>query len=287
MPNHPYYPLDANVVGYQPNQTPVLELILSAGGACTVLLGVTFALASYVRPKLQLADRIAILWFVLSGSLHCFFEGYFMIHHDHMASAQDLFGQLWKEYALSDSRYMVSDTLVLCMETMTVLLWGPLCFVVAYLTATRHSLRHPIQVIVCMSHLYGDTLYYATSLFDEYVHGRPVSRPEPYYFWLYYFMMNFIWIVVPACMCRAACVVTVLLIRSRLPVPKHHHHLGSVQAAGTEEDQLVYHLRHRWGGSGALGSKCFGWVYGRTIGRKEIETLLEIDGISCTVRGME
>lgn len=43
-----------------------------------------------------------------------------MINHDHMASAQDLFGQLWKEYALSDSRYMTSDTLVLCMETMTV-----------------------------------------------------------------------------------------------------------------------------------------------------------------------
>lgn len=51
-----------------------------------------------------------------------------------------------------------------------------------------------------MSHLYGDMLYYATSLFDEYVHGRPYSRPEPYYFWLYYFLMNFIWIVVPACM---------------------------------------------------------------------------------------
>jgi cholestenol delta-isomerase len=56
----------------------------------------------------------------IAGSLHCFFEGYFMIHHDHMASAQDLFGQLWKEYALSDSRYMTSDTLVLCMETITV-----------------------------------------------------------------------------------------------------------------------------------------------------------------------
>lgn len=56
----------------------------------------------------------------LAGSLHCFFEGYFMIHHDHMAEAQDFLGQLWKEYALSDSRYMTSDTLVLCMETMTV-----------------------------------------------------------------------------------------------------------------------------------------------------------------------
>ncbi|KAJ5997974.1 hypothetical protein N7499_005631 [Penicillium canescens] len=195
--SHPYFPLDANIVGYEPNQTPLLELLFSAGGACTILLGVTFALASYVRPTLRLADRIAILWFVLSGTLHCFFEGYFMVHHDHMASVQDLFGQLWKEYALSDSRYMTSDTLVLCMETMTVLLWGPLCFAVAYLTATRHSLRHPIQVIVCMSHLYGDTLYYATSLFDH-AHGRPYCRPEPYYFWLYYFFMNFIWIVVPS-----------------------------------------------------------------------------------------
>ncbi|KAJ5764894.1 hypothetical protein N7520_004453 [Penicillium odoratum] len=241
--SHPYYPLGADIVGYSPNQTPVLELLVTAGGGCAVLLGLTFALASYVRPTLCVADRIAILWFVLcmtppmlpdqdekngtncglAGTLHCFFEGYFMLHHEHMASAQDLFGQLWKEYALSDSRYMTSDTLVLCMETMTVvsahspklgpglsklnpltnpihqLLWGPLCFVVAYLTATRHSLRHPMQVVVCMSHLYGDTLYYVTSLFDHYVHDRPYSRPERYYFWVYYFLMNFIWIVVPFC----------------------------------------------------------------------------------------
>ncbi|KAJ5088589.1 hypothetical protein N7456_012205 [Penicillium angulare] len=195
--SHPYYPLGANIVGYSPNQSPVLELLALASGGCTVLLGLTFAVASYVRPALRMADRIAILWFVLSGTLHCFFEGYFMLNHKHMASAQDFFGQLWKEYALSDSRYMTSDTLVLCMETITVLLWGPLCFVVAYLTATRHSLRHPFQIVVCMSHLYGDTLYYATSLFDHYVHDRPYSRPEGYYFWVYYFLMNFIWIVIP------------------------------------------------------------------------------------------
>lgn len=48
-----------------------------------------------------------------------------------------------------------------------------------------------------MSHLYGDTLYYATSLYDHYVHGRSYCRPEAYYFWIYYFLMNFIWIVIP------------------------------------------------------------------------------------------
>ncbi|KAF9883166.1 hypothetical protein FE257_003886, partial [Aspergillus nanangensis] len=168
-----------------------------AGTGAAALLGTTFTLIRLVRPSLSKKDRIGILWFVLSGTLHCFFEGYFMINHGRMASAQDLFGQLWKEYALSDSRYMTADTLVLCMETMTVLLWGPLCFLVAYLIFTQSSLRHPFQLTVCMSHLYGDTLYYATSLFDHYVHGRPYCRPEPFYFWVYYFLMNFIWIVVP------------------------------------------------------------------------------------------
>lgn len=63
--SHPYYPLGANIIGYSPNQASVLELLVTAGGGCVVLLGLTFAVASYVRPTLQLADRIAILWFVL------------------------------------------------------------------------------------------------------------------------------------------------------------------------------------------------------------------------------
>lgn len=66
MPSsHPYYPLGADVVGYSPNQSSVLEILISAGGGCAALLALTFAVASYVQPTLRLADRIAILWFVL------------------------------------------------------------------------------------------------------------------------------------------------------------------------------------------------------------------------------
>ncbi|PWY90124.1 putative EBP domain protein [Aspergillus heteromorphus CBS 117.55] len=197
-PLHPYYPLDAPIHGYLPNEAPLLSILMTASVGATAVLGGTFALVRVViRPSLRTVDQLAILWFVLSGTLHCFFEGYFMVNHDRMASAQDVFGQLWKEYALSDSRYMTSDTLVLCMETITVLVWGPLCLVVAALVLSQHPLRHPFQIIVCMSHLYGDALYYATSLFDHYAHDRSYCRPEPYYFWVYYFLMNFIWIVVP------------------------------------------------------------------------------------------
>ena len=45
--------------------------------------------------------------------------GYFSLNHTRMVAMPDLFGQLWKEYALSDSRYLISDPFVLCMETCT------------------------------------------------------------------------------------------------------------------------------------------------------------------------
>ena len=47
------------------------------------------------------------------------FEGYFAYNFRNMGGLNDLFGQLWKEYALSDSRYLTQDAFVLCMETVT------------------------------------------------------------------------------------------------------------------------------------------------------------------------
>lgn len=59
------------------------------------------------------------------------------------------------------------------------------------------SLRYPLQLIVSVGQIYGDLLYFATSLFDEYYYGISYSRPEYYYYWGYYVFMNFIWIVIP------------------------------------------------------------------------------------------
>jgi len=42
-------------------------------------------------------------------------------------------------------------------------------------------------------------LYYATSLFDYYSYGVYYSRPERYYFWGYYVLMNWFWIMIPGC----------------------------------------------------------------------------------------
>jgi cholestenol Delta-isomerase len=114
-----------------------------------------------------------------------------------MGSKQDLFGQLWKEYSLSDSRYLTSDTFTVCMEAITAIFWGPVCYWVAYCIATSNPLRFPLQGIVSLGHIYGDILYYSTSMFEFWHKGVQFFRPEPYYFYCYYVLMNAFWIVIP------------------------------------------------------------------------------------------
>lgn len=45
--------------------------------------------------------------------------------------------------------------------------------------------------------MYGLILYYATSMFDHYYKEITYSRPEFLYFWVYYFSVNFIWMIFP------------------------------------------------------------------------------------------
>ena len=43
-----------------------------------------------------------------------------MLNHSSLAGQQTLFAQLWKEYSLSDSRYLTSDPFMVSVETITV-----------------------------------------------------------------------------------------------------------------------------------------------------------------------
>ena len=62
---HPYYPIEASIAGYSPNEASVLMLLTIASGAAAALLGITLTLVSLAQPTLRSADRFAILWFVL------------------------------------------------------------------------------------------------------------------------------------------------------------------------------------------------------------------------------
>lgn len=133
----------------------------------------------------------------LAGGIHLFLEGYYVYNFRSMPSRQDLFGQFWKVYSLSDSRYQSENGFVLCMETITATCWGPLCFALPVLILSKHHLRYPLQAIVSLGQLYGDVLYYGTSLFDHYILDLSYSRPEPLIFWGLFVFLNTFWIVIP------------------------------------------------------------------------------------------
>ena len=114
-----------------------------------------------------------------------------------MPSKLDIFGQLWKEYSLSDSRYLTADSFVVTMEAITAIFWGPLSFVCAWCIVTGSPLRYPLQLIISLGQLYGDVLYYATATFAMVVEGVHFCRPEDFYFWAYYVLCNAFWIVIP------------------------------------------------------------------------------------------
>ncbi|EAA28581.2 EBP-domain-containing protein [Neurospora crassa] len=196
---HPYYPREVVVPNYAPN-TYTLPMVLGAFGGATALLMVgTVAIGKKVNKQLTWKDAGVLAWFTLCGFLHCFFEGYYVLNHATLASKQDIFAQLWKEYALSDSRYMTSDPFMLCIETLTVLTWGPLSFLAVFaIIKGNTSLRHITQTIVSVGHLYGVALYFGTCFFQEKFRGISYSRPETLYYWVYYAGMNAPWVIVPA-----------------------------------------------------------------------------------------
>jgi hypothetical protein len=151
---HPYYPVDIEISGYVANEWPFLTLLVILGSACAFILALARGVTRYLRPDLPRSEVLTVLWFILcehqwlprcismkliqisGASLHLFFEcmlmqigfkeatdeaiAYYVRNWRSLAGQQGLFGQLWKEYAYSDSRYLTQDASLLCLEAITV-----------------------------------------------------------------------------------------------------------------------------------------------------------------------
>lgn len=123
--------------------------------------------------------------------------GYMVWNNATLAGDMSLLGQAWKEYALSDSRYLTRDAFTVTMEAVTSIFWGPLCIFIAHCIATENPLRHALQPLVSLGQIYGDVLYFATCFFEHSVRGIQFGRPESYYFYGYFVFLNVIWMVIP------------------------------------------------------------------------------------------
>jgi hypothetical protein len=120
---HPYYPPDMQLDYLSPALSK--EIILGAMGAVSALvLLLGWQLMSLLNPALTTRAKATASWFLYCGLLHIHFEGYFIKYRHSLASRSDVIGELWKEYALSDSRYLLGakaeGEFVVGIEALTV-----------------------------------------------------------------------------------------------------------------------------------------------------------------------
>ncbi|KAF9979423.1 hypothetical protein BGZ65_006603 [Modicella reniformis] len=193
---HPYYPVDLVLDHYVPNtftMKDTLIVLFSAFGS----IAVGALILSYQRRQSTLkglGNQLTFLWYAMCGFIHFFLEGYFGVYHRTLAGDQFFLAQIWKEYALSDSRYLSSDSFVLIMERITAFAWGPLAFYTAYAMYFNTPGRHVAQLIISLGQIYGCVLYYLTTM----VEGSPHCDPHPYYYYFYFGFFNIFWMVVPS-----------------------------------------------------------------------------------------
>ncbi|KAL5343577.1 3-beta-hydroxysteroid-Delta(8),Delta(7)-isomerase [Aspergillus crustosus] len=195
---HSYYPVGVIIPNYVLNEWTTLTLVSIFAIACIAIFAITSSIATNVNPRIRKTELSTALWFALCGAIHSILEGYYALNFATLAGEQTLLAQLWKEYSMSDSRYLTSNSFVMCMETITAVCWGPLSFLLVGLIITENPYRHPLQIIISLGQLYGDVLYYSTCAFEFLVNGVEYSRPETYYFWGYFMLLNAFWIIIPS-----------------------------------------------------------------------------------------
>lgn len=148
---HPFYPINASIPHYVPSTHSTVEILVPFFSIVFTVLGVASFLISSRKISLTTSvktTRAIFVWFTLCGFIHLIVEGYYAFNSRTIAGQETFMADMWKEYALSDSRYMSIDSFVWMMESITAFIWGPLSFYTAFLIYSDSSSRHLFQFIV-------------------------------------------------------------------------------------------------------------------------------------------
>ncbi|XP_048192444.1 3-beta-hydroxysteroid-Delta(8),Delta(7)-isomerase [Perognathus longimembris pacificus] len=192
---HPYWPRHLKLENFVPNDIPTWHILATLFSISGVLVLTTWMLSgrNSVAP-MGTWRRLSLGWFAVCAFIHLVIEGWFSVYHKALLGDQAFLSQLWKEYAKGDSRYIICDSFVVCMETITAILWGPLSIWVVIAFLRQQPIRYVLQLMICLGQIYGDVLYFLTEYREGFQHSE---MGHPLYFWFYFVFMNGLWLVVP------------------------------------------------------------------------------------------
>lgn len=149
LPLHPYWPRHLRLDNFVPNDLPTWHILVGLFSFSGVLIVITWLLSSRVSVvPLGTGRRLALCWFAVCTFIHLVIEGWFSFYHEILLEDQAFLSQLWKEYSKGDSRYILSDGFIVCMESVTACLWGPLSLWVVIAFLRHQPFRFVLQLVV-------------------------------------------------------------------------------------------------------------------------------------------
>lgn len=192
---HPYWPRHLKLDNFVPNDHPAWYILVCLFSTFGVILLTTWLLSGRASVvPLGTGRRLVLCWFTVCAFVHLVIEGWFAVYHEVLLGDQAFLSQLWKEYAKGDSRYILEDSFIVFMETITACLWGPLSLWVVIAFLRQQPLRFVLQLVISVGQLYGDVLYFLMEQSEGFQHAE---FGHPLYFWFYFVFMNGIWLIVP------------------------------------------------------------------------------------------
>jgi cholestenol Delta-isomerase len=191
---HPFYPPSIPLKGYHEMTIPATYIFMFFGAAVASLIGFVWTLSGGPGRRVSTQERVLACWLMVTAAIHLVIEGYVVVTPDYYQHPADNYlSEAWKEYTKADSRYATRDSFIISMEAVTAFAVGPMCFAAVYGILQSKVWRFPLMIILSVCQIYGDVLYYGTCYLEGFVH----SRPEVLYFWVYFVLLNALWILIP------------------------------------------------------------------------------------------
>ncbi|OSD07261.1 Emopamil-binding protein [Trametes coccinea BRFM310] len=177
--------------------------IFTATSAYSLAFVTGVGVAAYLAAKSLLPknaswqDRVTFIWLAFDGIIHYTLEGsfvYYSLFGRQVNTSSGPMAQMWKEYALADSRWGTADPTIVSLELLTVFGVGTMCFYVLKQLIQRDPARHYWIIVLSTSELYGGWMTFC----PEWLTGSPsLDTSNALFLWVYLVFMNVIWVFVP------------------------------------------------------------------------------------------
>lgn len=145
----------------------------------------------------QLADLLYV-WTIASTCAQLGWELPFVLLSPWLdgATAGDRWAWLWWAYGIADSRYLIADSFVVCMEGVTSIAGAPLeIYTLLLFRRGRIKSAAALSLLVNGTQFYGAALYFGIELHAGLVH---INTGHPVDLWVKFVGLNLLWLVLPA-----------------------------------------------------------------------------------------